>query len=198
MTDISDIQRAINDIFRLVNSGQTEQAEVACRAHMDDHPNEVNLVALLGAVLLKLGRTSDAKVALGQAIEMEPRFAKPYEDLGNLHLREGNAAEARRLLEQAIKLDGGQASAYSALANACRQSGDRTSAEEAHRKYMALSPVAKALAKLSDNHRAIVVGRYYLDWSEAELAAAFDLAPGTVKSRLSRALTNLQQHLEQP
>jgi RNA polymerase sigma-70 factor (ECF subfamily) len=58
--------------------------------------------------------------------------------------------------------------------------------------------IATALAKLSADHRAIVVGRYYLDWSEADLAAAFDLAPGTVKSRLSRALANLQQHLEQP
>ena len=58
--------------------------------------------------------------------------------------------------------------------------------------------VAAALAKLSADHRAIVVARYYLDWSEADLAAAFDLAPGTVKSRLSRALDNLQHHLEQP
>ncbi len=148
MSSSSDIRKAINDIFRLVNSGQTEQAEVACRAHLEDHPNEVNLIGLLGAVLLKLGRSSDAKIALEQAIELEPLFAKPHEDLGTLYLREGNAAEARRLLELSITLDGSQASAYSALANACHQSGDLVSAEEAHRRFMALSPVAKALAKV--------------------------------------------------
>ncbi|MDJ0768075.1 MAG: sigma-70 family RNA polymerase sigma factor [Ilumatobacter sp.] len=56
--------------------------------------------------------------------------------------------------------------------------------------------VARALARLSTDHRAVVVGRYYLDWSEADVAAALDIPPGTVKSRLSRALAQLEQHLE--
>ena len=140
-------RKAINDVFRLINSGQTEQAEVACRAYLDDSPDDVNILGLLGAILLKLGRSSDAKALLERAIELEPAFAKPHEDLGILFLREGDAAAARRHLETAIKLDGGQASAYSMLANACRQTGDLEAAEEAHRKYMALSPLAQALAK---------------------------------------------------
>jgi RNA polymerase sigma-70 factor (ECF subfamily) len=53
-----------------------------------------------------------------------------------------------------------------------------------------------ALQQLSLDHRSVVVGRYYFDWSEAQLAAALDIAPGTVKSRLSRALTQLAQLLE--
>ena len=52
-----------------------------------------------------------------------------------------------------------------------------------------------ALRRLSDDHRAVVVGRYYLDWSEAQLAAALGVAPGTVKSRLHRALTALAEQL---
>jgi tetratricopeptide (TPR) repeat protein len=140
-------RKAINDVFRLINSGQTEQAEAACRAYLDDSPDDVNILGLLGAILLKLGRSSDAKALLERAIELEPAFAKPHEDLGTLLLREGAAAAAKRCLETAIKLDGGQASAYSMLANACRQTGDLEAAEEAHRKYMALSPLAQALAK---------------------------------------------------
>jgi len=53
-----------------------------------------------------------------------------------------------------------------------------------------------ALRQLSVDHRAVVVGRYYLDWSEAQLATALDIAPGTVKSRLSRALNTLAEILE--
>jgi RNA polymerase sigma-70 factor (ECF subfamily) len=56
----------------------------------------------------------------------------------------------------------------------------------------------RALRELSLDHRTVVVGRYYLDWSEAQLAAALDIAPGTVKSRLSRALAQLAQLLEAP
>ena len=54
-----------------------------------------------------------------------------------------------------------------------------------------------ALGHLSIDHRTVVVGRYYLDWSEAELADALDVAPGTVKSRLSRALTKLAILMEE-
>lgn len=53
-----------------------------------------------------------------------------------------------------------------------------------------------ALRTLSIDHRSVVVGRYYLDWSEATLASALDIAPGTVKSRLSRALDQLATLLE--
>jgi RNA polymerase sigma-70 factor (ECF subfamily) len=55
-----------------------------------------------------------------------------------------------------------------------------------------------ALGALSIDHRTVVVGRYYLDWSEAQLAEALDIAPGTVKSRLSRALTQLANLMEHP
>ena len=58
--------------------------------------------------------------------------------------------------------------------------------------------VTTALSKLSLDHRIIVVGRFYLDWSEAQLADALDIAPGTVKSRSSRALARLTELLEDP
>lgn len=51
--------------------------------------------------------------------------------------------------------------------------------------------LAPALAQLSVDHRAVVVARYYLDWSEAQIAASLDIKPGTVKSRLSRAIDEL-------
>ncbi len=53
-----------------------------------------------------------------------------------------------------------------------------------------------ALRRLSEDHRSVVVGRYYLDWSEADLADALDIPPGTVKSRLSRALAQLAVLME--
>ncbi len=55
-----------------------------------------------------------------------------------------------------------------------------------------------ALRQLSLDHRTVVVGRYYFDWSEADIAAALGIAPGTVKSRLSRALSQLAELMEAP
>lgn len=53
----------------------------------------------------------------------------------------------------------------------------------------------EAVEQLSLRHRAVVVGRFYLDWSTAEVAEALDVAEGTVKSRLSRALEQLASDL---
>jgi RNA polymerase sigma-70 factor (ECF subfamily) len=58
--------------------------------------------------------------------------------------------------------------------------------------------LVQALRQLSLDHRTVVVGRYYLDWSEAQLAESLGIAPGTVKSRLSRALAHLTELMEQP
>ncbi len=51
--------------------------------------------------------------------------------------------------------------------------------------------VVRALRRLPDDQRAAVVLRYYAHLTEQQMAAALGVAPGTVKSRLSRALDAL-------
>ncbi len=53
-----------------------------------------------------------------------------------------------------------------------------------------------AIGQLPIEFRSVVVLRYLLQWSTAEVAEAMDLPPGTVKSRLSRALNQLRSALE--
>ena len=55
--------------------------------------------------------------------------------------------------------------------------------------------IGEALAELTIDQRAVVVLRLYLDWSTDQVAAALDVAPGTVKSRLARALVQLHARL---
>ena len=57
-----------------------------------------------------------------------------------------------------------------------------------------------ALARLSPEHRAVVVLRYLLEFTPGEIAGALDLPRGTVNSRLRRGLDKLRVTLaeEQP
>lgn len=55
--------------------------------------------------------------------------------------------------------------------------------------------VRDALARLDPDQRAAVYLRYYLDRPEAEIAEALGCRPGTVKSRLSRAMRRLREEL---
>ena len=54
----------------------------------------------------------------------------------------------------------------------------------------------RALKTLNDAHRAVIVARFYWDWSVSETADALGIAEGTVKSRLSRGLDHLREVLE--
>jgi RNA polymerase sigma factor (sigma-70 family) len=55
--------------------------------------------------------------------------------------------------------------------------------------------LARAIATLPLDQRAVVVLRYHLDWSIDHVADALDIPTGTVKSRLHRALQRLEQQL---
>ena len=49
-----------------------------------------------------------------------------------------------------------------------------------------------AMNRLSAADRLVIAYRWLFELSEAEMAEALDVAPGTVKSRLSRAMTRLR------
>jgi RNA polymerase sigma-70 factor (sigma-E family) len=53
--------------------------------------------------------------------------------------------------------------------------------------------IIDAVRRLPRDRRDVVLLRYYLDLSEAEIARTLNIAPGTVKSRLHRALRDLRE-----
>jgi RNA polymerase sigma-70 factor (ECF subfamily) len=52
-----------------------------------------------------------------------------------------------------------------------------------------------ALARLSPEHRAVIVMRYLLEFTPGEIASSLDLPRGTVNSRLRRGLDTLGDEL---
>ena len=61
-----------------------------------------------------------------------------------------------------------------------------------------LEELGVALARLSPEHRAVVVMRYLLEFTPGEIAEALELPRGTVNSRLRRGLDALGGVLEEP
>ena len=66
------------------------------------------------------------------------------------------------------------------------------SPEEAAERQAEAHCMRLALGKLSENHREVLVLRYYSELTVPEIARALNLREGTVKSRLSRALNGVK------
>jgi RNA polymerase sigma-70 factor (sigma-E family) len=55
------------------------------------------------------------------------------------------------------------------------------------------SRVVAALRQLPPRQRAVIVLRYFEDWSEEQIADQLDVSRGTVKSQASKGLANLRE-----
>jgi RNA polymerase sigma-70 factor (sigma-E family) len=74
---------------------------------------------------------------------------------------------------------------------------DAESSEQAAVAREERRAVIAALGALPARRREAIVLRYWLGLSEAEIAAAMGISPGTVKSNVSRGLATLGQALEE-
>ena len=84
-----------------------------------------------------------------------------------------------------------------ALMRAFRNEPAPTNIEESSSERIEAGELWKAVKTLSISDQQIVYLRYFLDLSVAETAEALQIAEGTVKSRLSRALERLRGIIRQ-
>ena len=77
-----------------------------------------------------------------------------------------------------------------------RPSGDAApSPESAVLRDEDRATILEAVSRMRDDDRLVIGYRYFLDMNERDMAEALGCAPGTVKSRLSRALARLRDEL---
>lgn len=68
---------------------------------------------------------------------------------------------------------------------------ERPAPDDAQDRYDRVDALQRSLARLTPDHRTCVVLRYYALLNEEQMARVLGVAPGTVKSRLARALKAL-------
>jgi RNA polymerase sigma factor (sigma-70 family) len=86
---------------------------------------------------------------------------------------------------------------FAALTRAFRDEPVSTTIEEKSSQRMRADDLWKAVQTLNVSDQQIVYLRYFLDLSVAETAEVLQVAEGTVKSRLSRALEKLRNTIQQ-
>ena len=148
MTD--DVRRKLDTAVSLVRAGRVDDAERVCRQAMADDGDDINLLGMLGAVLLKKGEWDEAERTLLRTIELEPGFAKPYEDLGALYLARNQPDKAVDFFQQAVTLDPRQLSARQGLAVALHRTGRQDDATALQNRLAGSSPLVRKLAEADE------------------------------------------------
>lgn len=131
--------------------------------------------------------------------------------VGNFEAGEDIAEDAfARLIERWRSIEDPSAYLHKVVVNLARSHGRRAvvvrrhppepavhaaGADEVADLGAARQPVRAALARLPRRQREAVVLRYYRGLSDAEVATAMGLSPGTVKSHLHRAMATLSEAL---
>jgi predicted Zn-dependent protease len=142
-----------DESIALIDSGDLITAEARIRSRIDEYPRDVNLHALLGALLIKRSRLSEADTVLRRVIAEAPTFAKPHEDLGYLLVQQGRADDAVPLLERATHLDPTLESAWFTLGKALAMQGRGADADRAFERCFALSPERRLLALAAEHQK---------------------------------------------
>ncbi len=139
-----------SEIIELVNLGKLVEAEGICNDAINQNPGDVNMLALLGALLIKMNKYVKAEKYLRMVIDIAPTFAKPHEDLGYVLLELKRPDEAIEILERATQLDPKLELAFLHLGKALIKTGKGKEADEAFEKAFSLSPERKALAQAAE------------------------------------------------
>jgi tetratricopeptide (TPR) repeat protein len=142
-----------DEVIALINAGELGKAESLARSTLEEYPRDVNLLALLGAILIKVERDAEAEATLRRVIELAPTFAKPHEDLGFLLLRLDRAADAAAALERATHLDPKLGQAWYSLGKAYAKLGRGDDADRAFERCFELSPEKRLLALAAEHQR---------------------------------------------
>jgi RNA polymerase sigma-70 factor, ECF subfamily len=116
-----------------------------------------------------------------------------WRDLKALRDPDGFDAWLHRILVRAVYREGNRQRQSSSRTAQVREIATTPDAAERVEDRDALD---RGFRRLQPEHRAVLVLRHYLGFSDDEAAAALSVPTGTVKSRLSRATSALRSELE--
>jgi len=158
------------------------------------------------------GQRMSAEVTVERAATFDDLFRRRYEPMVRVaFLLVGSQAEAEDVVQDAFarvelrwsRIDNPEGYLHRCVVNRSHDVLRRRRLEQRFRllrrdeaSELQADELGDALAALSPRRRAAVVLRYYAGLREREIAEALGVRPGTVKSMLHRALSELREVIE--
>ena len=163
----------LKDAIDLHRQGRLDEAENGYRARLDDHPNDVDALHLLGLLRHQRGDVAEGMRLIARAHDLAPEDAGIEQSLASLHFRSGDYDAAHTGYERALSLDPNLAAAHSGIGQIALLRGEIPRAEQHFRIALRAGEDAQALAGLG----AALLERGDTDAALRHLTRAADLAP---------------------
>ena len=144
-TEAQDVKRVFGDIVRYIQQGQPTVAEALARETLRRHPNEPNVLRVLGVALMRQGKVAEAEQPLVTSTKIAPELAAGHEQLGTVLAALGKLPIAEEALLTALKLDPKMKTVYSKLARVQAMLGKSDEAQKSWDRMFELNPNWKNL-----------------------------------------------------
>ena len=142
MTERGSTKEAFANALSLLEGGRADLAERQLREILEEHPDEVNSLRLLGVLRLAAGDAEAAIDHLGRAVALAPDFDRAVLDLCRAHRHSGRLNEATALLRKLCERKLGSSDAWQALGDALIERGDLDGGRDAFRRAARVDPDA--------------------------------------------------------
>ena len=163
----------LKDAIDLHRQGRFDEAESAYRAAAAGHPDDAEILHLLGMLRYQRGDAAEGAQLLARARALAPDDAGIELSLASLAFRAGEHEEARRGFHRALTLDPNLGGAHAGIGQIALMRGERELAENHFRIALRTGEDPHALAGLG----GLLLERGDLDGALRHLGRAADLAP---------------------
>ena len=156
-------------------AGRLDKADDLYRRALRRHPDNPDILHLLGVLALDRGRPERAIQLISKALHALPGFADAHSNLGNALRAAGRPAEAAASYRRAVALRPGFAAAWSNLGRLLNEQGDHPGALECCDRALLLAP---ALAEAHVNRAHVLRALGQIAEAERAFREALRLQPG--------------------
>ncbi|MEW6313891.1 MAG: tetratricopeptide repeat protein [Pseudomonadota bacterium] len=192
-----ELSNAVRAAYERHQRGDLSGAEAGYRHILEHHPDDANVLHLLGLALFQQGNAAAGSVAVRRAIAARPRESLFHFNLAVILGETKQMAEAEASLRQALALKPDYLDAVLGLANLLKGSGRAAEAAALCRRALQSGANAGSAAL---HHKLATLLQELGNWEAAveSYLQALRIAPGMADARLQLAhLLHTQGHVEQ-
>jgi len=156
-TVANQLRDTFDRIVDCIQSGKPAEAEALALQILADHPDDPNILRVLGVALMRQGKFDEALGHLSLSVEIAPELAGGHEQYGLALVAAGRLDEAEESLLTASKLDPNSSTVHSKLARLLAMQGRDEESRKLHGRVLELNPHEQ---KMQDAKKLHVDGKH--------------------------------------